>query len=108
VITVIQNVAERLAKKGYNVEVITSKTKKNSRNGYINHVYVKRFKVFSLNIFEFPGIKWIRAIREIRNSVIHVHGFQATITSFFAVLFAHRSNVIILNTHYHGKSGKSY
>ena len=107
VINVIQNVAERLAKNGYDVEVITSKTKKNTRNEYINQVYVKRFNVLSINIFEFPSIGWIREIRNIRNSVIHVHAFHTT-TTFFAVLLAHRSNVIIFNTHYHGKSSKSY
>jgi glycosyltransferase involved in cell wall biosynthesis len=107
VITVIQNVAERLAKKEYNVEVITSKTKTNSRNEYINGVCVKRFKVFSLNVFEFLSIGWIREIRKIRNSIIHVHAFH-TITSFFAVLFTHKSNIIIFNAHYHGKSSKSY
>ena len=104
VITVIQNVAERLAKKGYNVEVITSKTRTNTENEYINGVYVKRLK---LNYFDFPSIEFIREIREIRDSVIHVHGFH-TITSFFAILLAHRSNIIIFNTYYHGKSSKSY
>jgi glycosyltransferase involved in cell wall biosynthesis len=107
VITVIQNVAERLAKKGYNVEVITSKTKTNSRNEYINGVCVKRFKIVSCNIFEFPDIGWIREIMKIRNSIIHIHGFH-TITSFFAILLIHSSNILIYNTYYHGKSGKSY
>lgn len=106
-ITVIQNVAERLAKKGYNVEVITSKTKKNSKNEYINQVYVKRFKVLSLSVFAFPSIGWIREIRKIRNSIIHVHGFHK-VTSFFAVLFAPRTNTIIFNPYYHGRSSKSY
>ena len=107
VITVIQNVAERLAKKGYNVEVVTSKTKTNSRNEYINGVCVKRFKIVSLNVFEFLSIGWIREIMKIRNSIIHIHAFH-TITSFFAVLFTYKSNSIIFNAHYHGKSGKSY
>jgi len=103
----IQNVVERLAKKGYNVEVISSKTKTNPGNEYIRGVYVKRFKMSYLAVFEFPSIGWIREIRKIRNSIIHVHGFHR-ITSFFAVLFAHRSNVVIFNTYYHGKSSKSY
>ena len=103
---VVQNIAEGQAKRGYNVEIITSKTKNKSRDEYINNVYVRRFKKI-FGDFYFPGIKFIMAIRKIRNSIIHVHAFHNFI-SFFAILIAHRSNITIFNTHFHGKSSKSY
>lgn len=102
--TVIQKLAENFVRMGDNVEVISSKTLVNSDNEYINGVYVRRFKLKYPN---FLSMEMITYMRTIRDSVIHLHGFH-NILNFFVIFFIHNSNTIILNMHYHGKSGSQY
>lgn len=102
--TVVQNLAENLAKMGKDVEVVSSETSTSIRDEYINGVYIKRFKLNYLNI---PTIEMIRYIRTIRNSLVHLHGYH-DIINMFVIPVIHNSNIIIFNTYYHGKSGITY
>ncbi|MEM2990320.1 MAG: glycosyltransferase family 4 protein [Halobacteria archaeon] len=98
----VKEISERLARKGYDVEVITTDPSgKLPRKEIIERVKVCRFKSLAPNdsYYFAPGIK--KYLCSIEKDLVHAHSYHA-FPALFAALAVKREK-FIFTPHYHGK-----
>ncbi len=103
--THVQEVSERLVKKGLDVEVYTTDPEgKLSVIDFINGVKITRFRSFApTQAYYFPSLKMLETIRNCSADIVHAHTVQA-FPLFFAAI-AKSETVpwkLVLTPHYHG------
>ena len=99
--TYVREISERLAKKGFNIEVITTDPSwKLSNSEVLNDVKITRFKSIAPNdgFFFSPQIWYY--MKKHNYDIVHVHNYHG-LPALFATL-AKKSQKLIFTPHYHG------
>lgn len=103
--TVVKNIGERLAKKDFDVEVLTQDpSAKSPVTEIINNVTVRRFRTGPLGL-DFPFLngtlrRYLKA-KSKEYDLIHAHSYH-TFPALYAA-WTKKENKLVLNAHYHGK-----
>ena len=101
--THVKEISERLAKKGYNFQILTTdSTGKLSIEEKIGDVKVRRFKSFApMNSFYFScKMKQFLKQNSDQYDIVHAHNFQALPILYAAQTKA--TNKLVITPHYHG------
>jgi len=104
---VIKELAKRLSIKGFKINIITSDVPDNELFELKKYgVTLLPTKFYTIReAYFFPSFKFIKYIKSIRNSIVHIHGYH-TLASFFALLFIDKkTNLIVFQPYFHGQSG---
>ena len=101
--TNVIEVSERLVKKGFEVEVLTTDPSgRLKKKNFINGVKIKRFKSWAPfeSYYFSPGLR--RYIKDNSNNyeIIHAHSY-ADLPALYAAQ-SKKKNILIFNPHYHG------
>lgn len=98
--THIKNIAERLAKRGYEIEVYTADRKKELlTEENINNIRVKRFRSFAPNnAYYLPTINMLHALKNTDAHIVHAHNIQA-FPMLYTCLAKNNNSKLILTMH---------
>jgi len=100
--THVREIAERLVKKGHNVEVVcTDPGGVHPKTDFINGVSVTRFRSFAPHDAFFIAPKMAPYLKTLDAEILHAHGYHA-FPAMFAMMAA-RDKRFIFTPHYHGK-----
>lgn len=104
--TCVKEISERLAKKGFEVEVLTTDPSgKLPREETINGVKVKRFKSWAPNeVYYLPHPNMLSDLLAEQVDAIHAHNIHA-LTAFMAYIVhkLHTNPKFVVSPYYHGK-----
>ncbi|MBC7334310.1 MAG: glycosyltransferase family 4 protein [Actinobacteria bacterium] len=104
---VIKELTKRLSIKGFKINIITSDTPNNELFELEKYgVTLLPTKFYTIReAYFFPSFKFVKYIKSIRNSIVHIHGYH-TLASFFSLLFIDKkTNLVIFQPYFHGRSG---
>jgi glycosyltransferase involved in cell wall biosynthesis len=100
--THVQEISERLAKRGFEVEVLcTDPTGKRREREVINGVSVRRFRSFAPNNAFFFAPQIYLHLKRVNCDLIHAHSYHA-LPAFFAAM-AKDDRRFVFTPHYHGR-----
>lgn len=100
--THVKEISERLAGKGYEVEVVTTDPSgKLPQKDLINGVRISRFKSFAPGDSYYFTLKIGKYLSSIDKDLVHAHGYHAFPTLFAAK--AVRQEEFVFSPHYHGR-----
>ncbi len=100
--THVQEISERLEKRGFEVEVLcTDPTGKRRKSEMINGVYVRRFRSFAPNNAFFFAPQIYLYLKMVKCDLIHAHSYHA-LPAFFAAM-AKDGRRLVFTPHYHGR-----
>lgn len=100
--THVKEISERLVKRGFEVEVVTTDPSgKLSKDDEINGVEVRRFRSLAPYDAYFFAPQIYFYLKKANCDLIHAHSYHA-LPAFFAAL-AKRDRTFVFTSHYHGK-----
>ena len=101
--THVQEISERLVRKGYRVEVVcTDPHGTHPKTDCINGVKVTKFRSFAPNDAYFFAPQMAFYLKHRDAAILHAHGYHA-FPALFAEMAADRYKRFIVTPHYHGK-----
>ena len=99
--THVQAISERLAKKGFEVEVATTDPSDSLQGEEkVNGVLVRRFRSFAPKDFYYFSSQLLRFLRNANSDIIHGHGYNSF--PMLASALARKSKRMCLTPHYFG------
>ena len=104
--THVREISERLAKKGFEVEVCTCTTSKYSPKEEINGVVVRRFRAFAPDNAYYLSPKLYLYLKKAECDIIHAHNYHAFPALFAALAKGERK--LVFTPHYHKVSGSAF
>ena len=99
--THVQEISERLVKKGFEVEVVTTDPSGSlQKEEEVNEVLIRRFRSFAPKDLYYFSSQLLLFLRNANSDIIHGHGYNAF--PMFACAVARKSKKMCLTPHYFG------
>jgi glycosyltransferase involved in cell wall biosynthesis len=97
----VQEISERLVKKGFEVEVVTTDPSGSlQKEEEVNEVLIRRFRSFAPKDLYYFSSQLLLFLRNANSDIIHGHGYNAF--PMFACAVARKSKKMCLTPHYFG------